>query len=424
MFGHLLKIVAFYLLYRAIIQTGLLDPYSLLMRELQQANRNLADTTARAEEKAEEAKRRAAELDTVITSIADGVIIYGRDGKPLQMNRAAELMLGFTPEEARVPLEYQVALLHIATAEGTPLTVEVIPAMRALQGATVLSFLLTLRSRDGRSLWVAQSAAPIRAATGDVVAAVVTMTDVTTLQELQRQQEDLLHTVSHDLRTPLAIISGQAQILGRQLEKAGQDRGALRRVESIVASTRRMNSMIRDLVDSARLRTGQLQLSPSELNLRQFVLELRERMAATPEGGGERIRLEAPEGLTAVWADPDRLERILTNLIGNALKYSESSAEVVVRIEQRGDAVVTSVRDRGRGIASEELPRLINRYYRTQAGREHQESLGLGLYITRLLVEAHGGQIWVESEVGKGSTLGFSLPTTERGEQGPMDRQP
>lgn len=117
-----------------------------------------------------------------------------------------------------------------------------------------------------------------------------------------------------------------------------------------------------------------------------------------------------PKAYPRVLADPDRLERILTNLLSNALKYSEAESQVVVRLAPSGGEVITSVSDRGYGIAPEELPQLFEKYYRTKTGRESHESLGLGLYITKRLVEAMGGRIWVESQQGAGSTFSFSLP--------------
>jgi signal transduction histidine kinase len=239
---------------------------------------------------------------------------------------------------------------------------------------------------------------------------VAIFTDVTRLHELQKLQEQMVSTVAHDLRAPITIMLGQAQVLGRTLAKAGVGDLAERSVEAIVTGCRRMDSMIQDLVDSARLESRQVKLDLKEVDLGQFVLDLRERMAQAHGGRTERIQVQAPGGLPKVLADPSSLERALNNLLSNALKYSEPETPIAARLERQGDEVVTSVADRGRGIAPEELPRLFQRFYRTQTGREHRESLGLGLYITKMLVEAHGGRIWVESELGKGSTFSFSLP--------------
>jgi signal transduction histidine kinase len=120
--------------------------------------------------------------------------------------------------------------------------------------------------------------------------------------------------------------------------------------------------------------------------------------------------VEAPTSLPLVLADPDRVERILTNLLTNALRYSDPETAVAVRLAEGAGEVIVSVVDRGRGIPSDEIPRLFERYYRGRAGQGERESLGLGLYITKGLVQAHGGRIWVESRVGEGSAFSFTLP--------------
>ena len=229
-------------------------------------------------------------------------------------------------------------------------------------------------------------------------------------QEVQvgeERRDDMVRAVSHDLRQPLTVVQAQAQLLLRSLEQAGLAREKSS-AAAIITSSQRMNTMIEELVESARLEAGQIRLNLQPIDLRSFMLDLKQRLAGTLET--DRIRVEAPEGLPPVTADPDRLERILTNLLSNALKYSAPDTEVTVSLARADGEVITSVTDRGPGIAPEDLPNLFERYYRARPARERREGLGLGLYITRGLVEAHGGRIWVESELGKGSTFSFRLP--------------
>lgn len=234
----------------------------------------------------------------------------------------------------------------------------------------------------------------------------------------EEQREAYIHMISHDLRTPLTVVLGQGLII----------RGAPDRVEmvrksagALVTSAERMNAMIQDLVDSARLESGQLELNRTPVDLHSFILDLVERFAGVLES--DRIRLDAPQNLPMVLADQNRLERILTNLLTNAFKYSEPGTEVTVTLSQSGGDVVTSVSDRGQGIPAEELTHIFRRFHRTRDARQRREGLGLGLYITRLLVEAHGGRIWVDSEVGKGSNFHFTLPvdtaSSEKGSSKP-----
>ncbi len=220
-------------------------------------------------------------------------------------------------------------------------------------------------------------------------------------------------TISHDLRAPLTIIHGHAQLIQRAADRPDL---VLRSAEAIISGTRSMNVMIQDLVDAARLESGQLLLQRSPWDLRLFVLDLMERLTGIMEV--DRIRVEAREGLPLVMVDGNRLERVLMNLLANALKYSDPGSRVTVTVTEDDGEVVTSVIDQGVGIAPEDLPQLFQRFRRTRRTREDREGLGLGLFISRGLVEAHGGRIWAESEPGKGSTFSFALPVMGEGENG------
>jgi len=279
---------------------------------------------------------------------------------------------------------------------------------RALKGESLHGVVVTLHPDPERSVWISVSAAPIRSSDGQLLGTVLTLTDITRLHELQEQRDDILRAVSHDLRSPLSAILGQAQLLLRQLEKAGLTEPPHASAQSIVAVANRMNALIQDLVDSVRSESGQLKLERRPVDLISFVRNLKRQQATAMDTG--RIEIEGREGLPPVDADPNRLERILTNLFSNALKYSDPGTPVTVTLAQRNGEIVTSITDRSRGITPEDLPRLFQRYTRIAGERGPREGLGLGLYITRQLVEAHGGRIWVESEVGKGSTFSFSLP--------------
>lgn len=355
-----------------------------------------------------EVQRRAAELSTTLASIADGLIIYGPTGEIVRMNAAAEQLLGLSPEERRLPLADWLALLQVETPQGRPFPLEETPTYRALRGETVLGAVLVLHRRPDRPRWISSSAAPIRAVNGQLLGAVVTFTDVTVLHELQEQREDILRAVSHDLRSPLTVVQTQAQLLLRALDRAGLAGGERRSAEAIIASSRRMNTMIQELVDAIRLESGQLLLHRGPVDLASFILDLRQRLAGVLETG--RIRVQAPAGLPPALADPDRLERILTNLLSNALKYSTPGTEVTVSLYRQDGQVIIAVSDRGPGIPPADLPHIFDRYYRATATRQRHEGLGLGLYISKRLIEVQGGHISAESTVGQGSTFRFSLP--------------
>jgi signal transduction histidine kinase len=218
--------------------------------------------------------------------------------------------------------------------------------------------------------------------------------------------EDFTHSVHHDLRTPLTIVLGQAQLAERAL-KIGNEEMVQRSLEAVKKSARRMNQMIEDMVDVARVGTGTIVLHRESVSLPRFVAGLLERIAGVLDV--TRIKIDAPaDQLPDVSADLDRLERILTNLLSNALKFSER--EVIVKFELCDGVVSTSVIDRGIGISAEDTSHMFEPYYRAPEVRK-TEGLGLGLHTTKMLVEAQGGKIWLDSAPGQGTTASFSLPT-------------
>ncbi|MBI5544297.1 MAG: PAS domain S-box protein, partial [Deltaproteobacteria bacterium] len=216
--------------------------------------------------------------------------------------------------------------------------------------------------------------------------------------------EDFARMISHDLRAPLQMITVQAQALERDLAREGVARlGG--RARAIVSSGERMNSMLGDLAESARLESGQVRLARRRVALKPFLVDLIERLGAIFDC--RRVVLEIPEGLPPADADPDRLERIFTNLISNAFKYGGEDGLVKIASSDHGRWIEVSVADCGPGIPEDLLPRLFGRFTRGAAPRV--EGLGLGLYITRLLVEAHGGRIWVRNLPEGGCRFTFIL---------------
>lgn len=398
------------------------EAFNRMSRELREredlvaaVNQELVEHSLRSGQLAEDAQRRAAELDLTIGSIADGVVLLGPDGEVLRMNPAAGRILGSSGTDAGLPDLNETALMSAETLEGRRLPPEEMPHQRALDGETVLGHMLALRSPEGEQTWVSASAAPIWTPDSRMLGVVLTLTDVTAQHALQQRQEELVHTISHDLRAPLTVIQGHAQMMLRDVVMRGSQR-AQHSAEAIVLAARQMNAMIQDLVDSTRVDTGQLLLDSASLDLRQFMVRMLQQFSGVLDV--ERIRIERPEVLPEVLVDERRLERILMNLISNALKYSEPGTEVVVKLAASEAEVVVSVSDQGEGIPPAEIGLLFQKYARGSRSRKRGDSLGLGLYITRALVEAHGGRIWAESEAGKGSTFSFTLPVADTGRRG------
>ena len=357
-----------------------------------------------------EVERRVAELDTTLNAMGDGLIIYSATGEILLDNPATRRMLDGVLLDEEYGEGDRWLCRKATTPDGHPCIPEHAPGARAALGETVTGEMLVFRQQDGTECWVSVTAAPIRRRDEGIIGVVSTYTDITALHQLQERQNALLNAISHDLRTPLAIINGHAQLLETALGEAGLNGDLRMNTDSILRAVQRMNVMIGDLVDSARAEGGQLVLKLQPIALAAYVQNLLERARTALDV--LRIHLDIPDDLPPVFADHDRLERIFTNLLSNALKYSDPDSPVELSARALEGAVECAVADQGRGIDPEAIPHLFERYYRAQSTR-NTDGIGLGLSITRALVEAHGGQIRVESELDKGSTFYFTLPQSK-----------
>ncbi|MBI2390265.1 MAG: HAMP domain-containing histidine kinase [Deltaproteobacteria bacterium] len=223
--------------------------------------------------------------------------------------------------------------------------------------------------------------------------------------EMERLREEFISVVAHDLRNPITVILGTASLLERRA--AADDKGLIARLRR---SALTLDRMIADLLDASRIEASRLALRRQLVDLGALVREVVERSSATL--GGRRVQIAAPGGALEVDADPMRLEQILVNLLTNAAKYSDEGTDLRLTIEKRADEVRVGVTNRGPGISAEDLPRLFTRFFRTPAAaRGQRQGLGLGLYIARGLVEAHGGRLWAESsERLRETTFRFALP--------------
>ena len=228
------------------------------------------------------------------------------------------------------------------------------------------------------------------------------------LRELDRLRSELLANVSHELRTLLASIKGFASTLLQPDVNWSEDeqRDFL---QSIDQEADRLTRLINDLLDISRLEAGALTLEKRDCQIPEILNSVSSRLANLTEH--HQLGVRVPSGLSPVFVDETRIGQVLTNLVGNATKYSREGSPITIEAQFADDQIIVSVADRGVGIPPELLDRLFDRFYQTESivtGRK--SGTGLGLSICRGIVEAHGGKIWVESEYGKGSKFTFTLP--------------
>ncbi|MDQ1522357.1 MAG: hypothetical protein QOE47_281 [Pyrinomonadaceae bacterium] len=232
------------------------------------------------------------------------------------------------------------------------------------------------------------------------------------LHELAEMREEFLAVTTHDLRSPLTVISGVISFFtsGRLGELSPEQKNMVSMMER---NTQNLIELVNDLLDAAKLESGSLQLELADVDLPALVNEICEPFEQLAREKGLTLRQEdAPAGLPPVRADRPKLRRAIVNLLSNALKFTPTGGSVTVSAERvGGDAVRLSVTDTGVGIAADDLPSLFDKFEQARhRATRGEKGTGLGLYITRQLVELHGGTINVESEVGRGSTFSFTLP--------------
>lgn len=350
---------------------------------------------ARAAAEAERARLRA-----VLQSAPHGILFVEAESGRLNANPEAVRLLGREPDDG-AGLEQYADLVR--APDGRLLPAEGWPLSRALRGEVVPNEELLVARPDGRRVSVLVSAAPV-GGPGEPAGAVVAFQDISTLKELERLREEWASVIAHDLRQPISVITFSASLLKRMLgEEVHFD--VWRTLEDALVASGNLDKMVNDLLDVSRLDARRLNLERRPVDLPELVRGAARRMVWMT--GERRVRVEARGDVPPVLADPGRVEQVLGNLLSNAARYGDPEAEILVEIGREDDGVRVSVMNRGPGIPPEQLPRLFARFYR--AGGDGRSGLGLGLYISKGLVEAHGGRLWAESAPGL-TTFRFTLP--------------
>lgn len=350
-------------------------------------------------------RRERQRMDALLDSAADGILILAPDHTIQKCNPALARILnihredveGKTHEEiirwAKPPLGLTLVQ---AEAGGWPLTPN---AQLYIEGDLQCG-------ADQSPLPVGITYAPLIVQDGLLVNIIATVRDITRFRQAEEMKSTFISIISHELKTPVALIKGYVGTLRRK--DADWERDVVEDSLAVIEDEAdHLTEMIENLLDASRLQAGGLSIKRSDIQLAKMIAQIAERMKT--QTSRHEIIVDFPEDFPVILADEKRMHQIITNLISNAIKYSPEG-EIRIRGQIQPNDVVICVSDQGPGIASEDIPHIFDRFYRAPDMAKYTKGAGLGLYLTRAIVEAHEGRIWVDTQSGRGARICFSLP--------------
>jgi PAS domain S-box-containing protein len=344
-------------------------------------------------------------LKTILETMAEGLGIVNREGNMVYANPMAERLLGVRKDEIMQRNYYDSRWKNIRV-DGSPLPKDEHPINITMQtGETVFDREVGIQRPDGEKFFISINSAPLIDEFGSVTGAIGTFMDVTQRRKAAEMKDEFISTVSHELKTPLTSIKAYLQMLDRSL-KGNASESSRRFMERLGVQVNRLETLIRDFLDITRIDSGKLQLRATEFDMEIVLAELVNDLQLVTNS--HRLLISYSEPVKVI-TDQNRIIQVLTNLITNAVKYSPAAGEVLISLRNEKEYLVCSVRDFGIGIADSQKVLVFDRFH--QAGHKGSGlSLGLGLYISREIIERAGGKIWLESELERGSTFYFSIP--------------
>ncbi|MCL5429785.1 MAG: ATP-binding protein [Chloroflexi bacterium] len=348
---------------------------------------------------------QAARMDAILDSVADGILILQPDRTVERCNpafarligRASDWIIGRKHNEIiRWGELSHGPTLEQAEAGGWPLT----------PTATLYVEGDLLRS-DGSKVPVGVTYAPLLNQEGQLLNVIASVRDVSHFRQAEEMQSTFVSVISHELKTPVALIKGYVGTLRR--EDVRWDSKTVRDSLAVIEEEAdHLAELIENLLDASRLEAGALSINATDLALPRLAERVAERYRTQTEK--HQVVVDFPKDFPVVLADEQRINQVLLNLISNAVKYSPKGGEVRVAGQVRPEHVVVCVQDQGPGIPPSDIPHIFDRFYRAGETARSVKGAGLGLYLTRAILEAHGGSIWVDQKYTEGARICFSLP--------------
>jgi signal transduction histidine kinase len=357
----------------------------------------------------DELRRSRDQLRVILESVAEGITVQNVHGKLIFANEAAAKMIGYESAEQLIQSSVSEIMqnFELIGENGRPYPPDKLPGRLALQGFSPPETILGYRTQESHEeRWTNIKATPIFSKNGQVQFAINIFRDVTEIRNQELKKDEFIAIASHELKSPLTVIKAYTQTLVKRISPK-TDAVANKYLVKMDEQINRLTDLIKELLDVTRIRVGKLDLMPKKIQVDDLIMETLESLKKTVN---HQLVFKTPVHKT-IYADPQRISQVLTNLIFNAVKYSPESQKIIIHCEIKNYQVVISVKDFGIGISPRDQNRIFDRFYQIGDPRARMSpGLGLGLYIAAQIIKAHHGKIWVDSVKGKGSTFSFSLP--------------
>lgn len=350
-------------------------------------------------------------IENLVENAGSAIVSTDARDQILSWNRAAEVIFGYSKEEMigknladLAPQNHPTELRDLRTK------VELTGPLRNLE--------VRRRRKDGSVINVALAVSPIKQKFDEIVGFLYIAKDITEakryerrLRQLDRMKSDFVSNVSHELRTPLTAIKGSVDNMLDGITGPINERQT-RYLVRIKSNADRLGRLINELLDLSRIESGKIDLKPANLPMVALAKEVAEGLRPMAAEKLMSLEVSHTDDEVVAWADRDKLIQVFVNLVGNAVKFTPSHGRVTIVVEKdRQEVVRVSITDTGPGIPEEELDKIFDKFYQVaQVNKEKTKGAGLGLAISKALVEMHGGRLWIESEVGKGSVFSFTVP--------------
>lgn len=336
----------------------------------------------------------------IIQSMADAVITVDGNMQVTDFNKAAERLTGFTRKQALGKFCGEVLQSSMCGRE--------CPLRMAMSDGEVVTREAVLHNRLGQDIEVMLSASALRDDRGKLLGGVETFKDVGPFKMLEKERRYLVSMFAHDLKSPVVSVAGLLNRL-RQGKVGELSESQSAYLDTISQEIQRLENLIAMFLEYARLDLHIITPMPSAIQVEDECQEVVDRLRPQAEAKQISFQTEYPQEIIVIQADSLLFQRALCNLVGNAIKYSPPGTRILLSVKAVGQEVQFAVQDQGPGISKEEQAHLFELLYRGK-GVGKESGLGLGLAIVKRIIDAHGGRIWVESEVGRGSTFIFTLP--------------